>query len=173
MLSPHKAITGLALASMFLSACSGQVYVRDGVTDGDTFFLAPAAMGSADPALQSWVRYSLMRSACQLELGGPNPARAGSFDCEYKARKHLIGAWREQREEHPGAADAYLDDLLRVDAAQFLPEYVAYYHHQRDWEIPAGLDPDGFRAWRRKSIPGHRLQTRLTGSWGYSVQTRP
>ena len=51
-----------------LGACNSDIYVRDGVTDGDTFYLAQEAMHDPDPALQSWVSYSLMKCACQLEL---------------------------------------------------------------------------------------------------------
>ena len=77
----------MALAA--LAACNGEIYVRDGVTDGDTFFLAERAMADGDPAYQSWVRYSLARSACQLQLGGDNPARQSSFECELSARRML------------------------------------------------------------------------------------
>ncbi len=65
-----------------VAACSGEVYLRDGVTDGDTFYLAERALSDTDPVLQSWVGYSLARSACQLLIGGDNPARESSFDCE-------------------------------------------------------------------------------------------
>ena len=70
-------------------ATSGEIYIRDGVTDGDTFYLAPSAFANDDAAFQSWVAYSLMKSACQLEIGGENPARANSFECEFKSRQHL------------------------------------------------------------------------------------
>ena len=49
--------------------------------------------------LQSWVSYSLTRSACQLQIGGDNPARASSFDCELMARQHLVETWQEQRSD--------------------------------------------------------------------------
>ena len=68
-----------------LTACSGEIYLRDGVTDGDTFYLARRATADPDPVLQSWVSYSLTISACQLQSGSPNPARATSFDCELSA----------------------------------------------------------------------------------------
>ena len=59
-----------------LVACNGEIYTRDGVTDGVAFYLAPVAFASDDPATQAWVAYSLMKSVCQLEIGGDNPARA-------------------------------------------------------------------------------------------------
>ncbi len=45
-----------------VASCSAEVYLRDGVTDGDTFYVAERALTDADPALQSWVSYSLGRS---------------------------------------------------------------------------------------------------------------
>ena len=83
----------LTLAMLLaLAACSGSVYTSDGVNDGDTFYLAPRAWADDDPVLQSWVAYSLTRSACQLELGGENPARNNDYGCEYTARRHLVGS---------------------------------------------------------------------------------
>ena len=92
-----------------LAVESSEIYTRDGVTDGDTFYLAPSAFVNDDPALQSWVAYSLMKSACQLEIGGENPARASSFECEHKARKVLVDAWDEKRQQYPLISDPYLD----------------------------------------------------------------
>ena len=110
------------LALVVLAGCNNEIYVRDGVTDGDTFYLAPVAMVDTDPALQSWVAYSLTRSVCQLELGGENPARASSFDCEFRARDVLADAWAEHCAEDPAISDDYLDKLLAVRAAGFLGE---------------------------------------------------
>ena len=81
---------------VLLGACHSDIYVREGVTDGDTFYLSHEAMFDPDPALQSWVAYSLTKSTCQLELGGENPARASSYGCELTARSHLLDAWDEQ-----------------------------------------------------------------------------
>ena len=52
-----------------LTACSGEIYVRDGVTDGDTFYLAERALTDVVPALQSCVIYSIARSTCKLGIG--------------------------------------------------------------------------------------------------------
>ena len=92
-------------------ALAGQIFTRDGVTDGDTFYLAPHAHVDDDPVLQSWVAYSLAKSTCQLEIGGDNPARNSSYGCELTARRHLLDAWDTQRVEHAGVSDDYLDTL--------------------------------------------------------------
>jgi len=150
-----------------LVACSGEVYTRDGVTDGNTFYLAPRAWSDDDPALQSWVAYSLMRSACQLEIGGDNPARASDYGCEFTARMHLVDAWAEQRIANPGASDPYLDTLLDVRDAGFLDEYTVRYFGRAHWQVPAEVDVREFRRWQRQHLPHHRPQTRLIGSWNY------
>ena len=155
------------LALVVLAGCNNEIYVRDGVTDGDTFYLAPVAMLDTDPALQSWVAYSLTKSVCQLELGGDNPARASSFDCELKARDVLADVWAEQCAEDPAISDDYLDELLAVRAAGFLGEYTAHYFRRDDWQVAAEVDVDAFEDWRREHLRGHRPQTRIVGSWGY------
>jgi hypothetical protein len=154
------------LCALFLTACNGGVYVRDGVTDGDTFYLANRATADGDPAYQSWVRYSLARSTCQLQLGGDNPARQSSFDCEVNARRLLVDAWLE----NAGfvAEDAYLDDLLAVEDAGFLEEHVATEFGRRSWSLPDDLDTRAYRRWKRTALPGHEPETRITGSWNYA-----
>ncbi len=148
---------------LMLAGCSSSVYLHDGVTDGDTFYLAPAALTDHDPVLQSWVAYSLMRSACQLDVGGADPARVSTYACELKARRSLLDAWQEYRER----PDPYLDTLLVVRRAGFLEEYVAYYFGKPAWHVPSGLRMDAFGAWRRSRLAGHKPKTRLVGSWGY------
>jgi len=147
-------------------ARGGEIYLRDGVTDGDTFYLADVALHDDDPALQSWVSYSLTRSTCQLQIGGENPARASSFECELIARRHLLETWQEQQSDD--SYDEYLNELLSVEAAGYLPEYVAHYFDRKGWTLPADLQMNAFREWRRKQLRGHKPQTRWIGSWNYA-----
>jgi hypothetical protein len=163
----------LVLALALAVGCSGEVYLRDGVTDGDTFYLADRALSDPDPVLQSWVRYSLARSTCQLEIGGDNPARATSFECELKARGHLLEAWAEYRRADSALADSYLDSLSGVEDAGFLSEYIVHYHGRRSWRLSGELDAAGFRDWRRRNLRGHEAETRLIGSWNYARNVRP
>ena len=160
----------LLLVCLPAVALAGQVFTRDGVTDGDTFYLAPHAHMDDDPVLQSWVAYSLTRSTCQLEMGGDNPARNSSYGCEFTARRHLLEAWDAQRAEHAGASDDYLDALLRVREAGFLDEYTVRYFGKKHWQVPAEVDVPAFRRWQRQHLRGHRPQSRLIGSWNYRAE---
>ena len=160
----------LLLACLPAVALAGQVFTRDGVTDGDTFYLAPHAHLDDDPVLQSWVAYSLSRSTCQLEMGGDNPARNSSYGCEFTARRHLLDAWDAQRAEHVGASDDYLDALLRVRDAGFLDEYTVRYFGKKHWQVPAEVDVAAFRRWQKQHLKGHRPQSRLIGSWNYRAE---
>ncbi len=154
--------------TLLLGACGHEIYVRDGVTDGDTFYLAPQALMDDNPVLQSWASYSLTKSACQLELGGSNPARASSYGCELTARRHLLDTWDEQRSEFPGITDDYLDALASVRNAGYLDEYVVHYYGTSGWRVPAEVDVAGFRRWQRQHLPSHRTTTRIIGSWNYA-----
>jgi hypothetical protein len=153
--------------ALVAGACNGEIYVRDGVTDGDTFFLAERALLDPDPVLQSWVSYSLTRSACQLQSGSDNPSRSTSFECELTAREHLLESWSERRARSP-SADRYLDLLLFVQQAGHLDEYVWWYFHERSWRLPAHLETGRFDEWRQRHLGRHEPQTRLIGSWGYA-----
>ena len=162
-------LTLLALLALLpLVASGGEIYTRDGVTDGDTFYLAPRAWADDDPVLQSWVAYSLMKSTCQLEMGGDNPARNSGYGCEFTARQHLLDAWEKQRAEHDSAADPYLDELVRVRVAGFLDEYTVHYFGRQHWQVPAEVNVDEFLRWQRRNLRRHNPQTRIIGSWNYA-----
>lgn len=162
-----NAVSALLLPLLILAACNGDIYTRDGVTNGDSFYLAPRAYEDDDPALQSWVAYSLMKSTCQLEVGGAIPSRASDYGCEFTARRHLVETWEEQRGRQRHAADAYLDDLLAVRDAGFLDEYTVHYFGRAHWQVPVEVRVDEFRRWQRTHLRGHKPESRLIGSWGY------
>lgn len=165
-------ISPIALILVVALAEGSEVYLRDGVTDGDTFYLSNIALTNDDPVLQSWVSYSLTRSACQLQIGGDNPARASSFDCELMARQHLVDTWLERQPGTSTDDDSedtdYLEELVRVDQAGYLDEYVAYYLGRKGWTLPDELQMSAFSKWRRDALRGHKPQTRLVGSWNYA-----
>jgi len=114
-----------------------------------------------------WFAYSLARSTCQLGVGGDNPARNHDYGCEFTARRHLVEAWEEQRAEHAGVHDPYLDSLLRVRDAGYLDEYTVSYFGRSNWVVPAEVRVDDFRRWQGRHLRGHRPQTRIIGSWNY------
>lgn len=158
----------LVLIALLVAACNGEIYLRDGVTDGDTFYLSQRAWADDDPVLQSWVRYSLARSTCQLENGGDNPARANSHRCELIARRHLLESWQERKALQPSLANDYLDDLLLVDEAGFLDEHVSRHFRQRNDATSVSPGMREYRRWLAATLPGHRPETRLVGSWNYA-----
>lgn len=155
------------LPILLLVSCSGEIYTRDGVTNGDTFYLARRAVEDDDPVLQSWVSYSLMKSACQLDIGGQIPARVSDYSCEFTARRHLVDTWEEQRLEHGNIADPYLDDLIAVREAGFLDEYTVRYFGRKEWQVPVEVRVEDFRRWQRTHLRHHKPETRIIGSWGY------
>ena len=136
--------------------------------EGDTFVLINSALESDDPVTRSWVAYSLAISACQLRIGGDNPAQATSFNCEVTARRLLLDEWTELNSEWTEASDAYLDKLVQVQNAGYLSEYVVRYFRQKSWDVPEELDMYEFRVWSVENLYRHQPQTRMTGSWSYA-----
>lgn len=156
-----------SLIVCLVTACNGEIYVRDGVTDGDTFHISPYVSANPDPVVQSWIRYSLARSVCQLQTDTGNPARANSFECERRSRKLLLDAWDEETLADGDLRDPYLDDLRFVRNAGFLGEYVAHHFSKSGWALPDDLDMKAFHRWRRSELRGHDPETRIIGSWSY------
>lgn len=155
-----------------LVGCNQDIYLRDGTYDGDTFTLSPRALVDDDPVLQSWVAYSLTRSACQLQIGGNNPARASSYGCEFSARQHLLDTWEEKLMRDPAPDDPYLEALLAVRRAGFLDEYTVYYFAETDWQVPIEVDVAAFRDWQHEHLRRHRPQTRMIGFWSYGDESQ-
>jgi len=158
---------------LIVAGCSGEIYLRDGVTDGDTFYLSERALTDNDPALQSWVTYSLTRSTCQLQIGGINPARESSFDCELTARRLMLETWTDKQSMNPALADEYLDELLSIQRAGYLDEYVARHFRREHWQLPDGIDIRTYRRWQRKNVPSHKPEMRIVGSWNYARNVIP
>lgn len=159
----------LVTVCLLLAGCSSEIYVRDGVTDGDTFYLAQQALFDDDPVLQSWVSYSLSLSACKLAIGGENPARDSSFDCELMARRHLIETWQEK--QAVGSND-YLDTLVHIRDDGWLAEYVATNFRRKHWALPDELDLAGYRVFSKRHLRNHQPVTRIVGSWNYARNVR-
>lgn len=158
----------MLLFSFGLAGCNGEIYLRDGVTDGDTFYLADRALADDDAVLQSWVSYSLAKSACQLQIGGANPARASSFNCEFSARCMLLETWSEHQMMDRLLEDRYLDELAQIQQAGYLDEYVARHFLKSHWKLPDYIDTAAYRSWQRSHLRRHKAETRIVGSWNYA-----
>lgn len=161
------------ICCLSITACSGEIYLRDGVTDGDTFYLAERALTDDDPALQSWVGYSLARSTCQLRIGGDNPARESSFDCEFSSRRLLLEKWGDKQLLDPTLSNDYLDELTLIRDAGFLDEYVARHFRRKHWQLPKESNVREYRRWQRNNVPEHRPETQIIGSWNYASNVGP
>ena len=157
------------LLLLLLAGCSSEIYVRDHVTDGDTFYLAPRAFVDNDPVLQSWVAYTLMLSACQLDIGGNNPARVSDYGCEFSARQLLLDTWERKMAQNPEIHNDYLETLTAIREAGFLDEYTVHYYGDEVWQVPIEVDVDKFVAWKRENLGRHKPEKRIIGSWNYAT----
>lgn len=168
---PLQTAASLLLAAALLAACNGRVYTKDGVTDGDTFYLPEEVLENDDPVLQSWVAYSLALSTCKLAMGGENPAHNSSLRCELEARDILADTWRGYQAADSNLNHPYLDKLVQVDDNESLLEYVwTQLRPPRGWDRPKGMDTRGFLKWMKEFWPDHEPQTRIIGSWNYTAE---
>lgn len=164
--------SGCMIGALLLAvaSCDSQVFVKDGVTDGTSFSVPPEALQSKDPITQSWIAYSLARGTCQIAMGGDNPARDHSFDCELRSRKILLQAWQKHKtsvDTNAGTTDAYLDALDSVNEEGYLYEYVWTYLRRDSWQTSARLKLAEFKRWQQSALTPHKPQTRIIGSWSY------
>lgn len=154
----------LGVFAALATGCSGvQVYNFGGEGRGQAFHVPVAAVKNDSAIVQSWIAYSLARSTCKLEIGGPLPSANDSFDCEFRPRRVLAERWAG-RIDSPDT-DEYLDEVAQVRRDGFLKEYVWHFFRQRDWVQPEGLAMARFQAYRRSQLVWHRPKTRVIGYW--------
>jgi hypothetical protein len=110
-----------------------------------------------------WLAYGVSLAHWATQSGAVENAPVGvlepSFDGELSARRALIAIWREILQKEPRTM-AYMDALMRIEAAGFLREYVWTVHWRGSWkQPPAGLRIADFYAWHRRELAGHEART--------------
>jgi hypothetical protein len=115
----------------------------------------------ATPVQESriWLAYLFARAAYAAgESGEALTAgeRVASFEEEVRGRTMAVNMFRALKRNDARLASVYFSDIDRVEAAGFLREYVWSYFHKGSWKTPpAGLNLDGFNAWRATHLLNH------------------
>lgn len=143
--------------------CGVQVYDWGGEGRGQAFHVPAGAAMNKSPIVQSWVAYSLARSACKLEMGGDEPSRNDSFECEFRPRRVLAKRWARGGDSRE--TDEYLDLVERIRQDGLLEEYVWHYFRRPGWVEPEGLETRRFEDFRQAELRWHRPRTRIIGYW--------
>ena len=82
-----------------------------------------------------------------------------NYKYELKGRKALIKKWKEIKQKNPSAKNKSLDELIKVDKAGFMKEYVWDSFKKKFWEKPLGLRLKLYKEWKMKNIPHHHPET--------------
>ena len=111
----------------------------------------------------AWTAYGISLAAWvqknNLTDTAPEGIYAPPYDGELAARQNQIQIWKELNEKELIRLP-YMDKMLEVEAAGFLPEYVWRFHHRAEWGAPPGtLRLAAFDAWSVENLPGHTAQT--------------
>ena len=119
-------------------------------------------------ALPAWLVYAGARSLWMekkfFELNPDANAYRYTFAEELEARELCARIWSELRSKS-GAADAYLDALVAVYAANFLREYICGFLREPDWTAPDGLRMEQFERWQQEHLRNHRVETKAVASF--------
>ncbi len=113
-------------------------------------------------ALPAWLAYAATRALWMettYQERHPSAEYRYSFDEELEAREVCLKIWKRLKEKQAKLKDKYLDELLSVQQADFLREYVWWNYFVREWRPqPAGLELDRFKQWAAKNLKKHNLQ---------------
>jgi tetratricopeptide (TPR) repeat protein len=106
-----------------------------------------------------WGSYGLAFVTAAEKLGHDD------FAVELEARTFLADAWKKERAT-TGARDPYLDALLAVREAGFMPEYVLAFLTREGWTLSGDdlqkLNVDGFVSWAAAHLDkSHEAITRV------------
>ena len=118
----------------------------------------------SEEALPAWLAYAGIRlrwrTKTYLEQNpGAGPYRY-TFAEEAAARDACARVWIERREFQKGKPDAYLDRLIEVFKAGYIPEYTWTYLRDPLWARPVGLRLAEFDLWREVNLKDHQAETR-------------
>ena len=111
----------------------------------------------------AWTAYGLGLAAALSKIDGVDSVPVGiyapSFRAELYARSKQLAIWRELQEKK--AVDyGYMAQMLEVEAAGLLPEYVWRYHRNPHWsEAEAPPRVTEFAAWAEGHLTNHRPLT--------------
>lgn len=112
-----------------------------------------------------WLGYLMARADYISEHSDAYPQQVGpviqSFKEEVEARTTVAKIYHQLQTADKDVNLPYFNDLLRVEQAGFMREYVWHYLHQQAWkQIPASIRMEEFKSWQRSSLAGHKPMTR-------------
>lgn len=149
-----------ALLLLAALACAGPPQASPRHPPNSDLFFQPGFARLPSSAQTAWLSYGVARMVFLRERRVP--MRIGQldpgFEEEVGGRRVMARVWRAYRGERiPALRDPYLDDLVRVSDAGYLREYVWTFLHRPAWgeSSPAGLDLEGFAAWREDHLARH------------------
>jgi hypothetical protein len=112
-----------------------------------------------------WMGYLFSRMKYVSNHGGKYPRVPGvvtpMYEEEVFARSEAALIYRDIRSRNSSMASPYFEDLVKVEAAGFIREYVWTYLKRPEWTAPSEpLRSAEFERWSRDKLAGHQVQTR-------------
>jgi hypothetical protein len=115
-------------------------------------------------AVPAWLYYAGSRSLwIEKKYWERNPGATSyeyTFEEEVAARQACAAVWQHARESQNAKPDRYLDELVAVAKAGYVPEYTWAYFKQSQWAQPPELRMSEFDVWRKMHLMNHRPKTR-------------
>lgn len=106
----------------------------------------------------SHLRYDAVRF---YEKNSPEVTYLASYIAELNGRTEMIELYMEMTNGGYLVENLYLQELEMIYKAGFIKEYIYTYIKTRDRAIPDNLNLDRFKAWYKRTIPDHKVRTRV------------
>lgn len=153
-----------SFTAFLLSACLFSLVHADtnGVPTPNKITIAIGPFPSDEDELTSKLAYAKALLVWAINNGAQQTAPLGPyvppFEAELFAREKQVAIWRELSAKRPSGY-IYMKQLLAVQEAGFLPEYIWYYHRRESWSTEAsGLRQQEFLIWKQANLANHRAQ---------------
>lgn len=89
-----------------------------------------------------------------------------SYEEELYGRENLVAVWEELKEQDTTLSDTYLDEMITVRKAGYLPEYVwLFTYFETNEGAPSDERVQEFDMWYFDNIPDHEPQTMVGLAW--------
>jgi hypothetical protein len=151
--------------AFLLAACLCSLAHADtnGVPTPNKVTIAIGPFPSDEDELTSKLAYAKALLVWAIKNGAQQTAPLGPyvppFEAELFAREKQVAIWRELSAQRPSEY-IHMKQLLAVQEAGFLPEYIWHYHRRESWSAEeSGLRQREFLIWKHANLANHRPQT--------------
>jgi len=107
-----------------------------------------------DQKIALLIIYGSSRIAWEKEEGGSR--KSDMYEREIFSSEMIAEFWKKMQENGDASPSQNVEDLVKIEDAGFMREYVWVYLYKEGWVEPEDLNLDTFKAWADQNLLNHK-----------------